>query len=661
MPHERLKPSFTFDKDRLEELKKIAPEAFADGQINWDTLKEALGEYLEDDGPDAEHFGLFWPGKRQARKMASIPSKGTLVPVYGEGLKADGTPDTDGHNDSHNIFIEGENLEVLKILQKSYAGRIKMIYIDPPYNTGNDFVYEDDFKEPLQEYLRRTGQVDEEGRPLTTNTRADGRFHSKWLSMMYPRLRLARNLLRDDGVIFVSIDDNEVHHQRCLLNEIMGEENYESNIIPVVNPGGRDYKQIAVTHEYILVFSKSDITEFNELPKETDFQFNDSNGGYNLRELRNRNPKFHSGNRPNLFYPFYVNPNNCINGYCSVSVLKDNEHNIEVWPYNSEGKESVWRWSKEKASKNIIISNIDKSQIVAKQKSDGNWNIYEKNRRDSTKAKSIWDETVMRTENGTRSFRELFNASLFDHPKSVDLIKRCIQIGSSTNDIILDFFSGTATTAQAVLELNQEDGGNRKFILVQMPEPCNEKSEAYKAGFKNIAEIGKERIRRVVKKLKEEQPEKKKQDKLEFEEDDAPSLEMDYGFKVLKLQPSHYKPWQNYEGTDYKELELKFEEFTTPLVDGWKEDNLLTEIILMEGFPLDSSIEEVKTIKTNTIKQVTSGFHEHRLLVCLDKKIAPETINELKLTGDDVFICLDSAITDEDKVHLSDKGMIKTI
>lgn len=222
MPHERLRPGFVFDEERIKQLKQIAPEAFADGKINWETLKEALGNYTEEDNPEVEHFGLFWPGKKEARKLASIPSKGTLIPCPGEGVDEETT---------RNIFIEGENLEVLKILQKSYAGRIKMIYIDPPYNTGNDFVYEDDFKEPLEEYLRRTGQVDEEGKPMTTNTRADGRFHSKWLSMMYPRLRLARNLLRDDGLIFVSIDDNEITNLRTILNELFGEEQFQSQIV----------------------------------------------------------------------------------------------------------------------------------------------------------------------------------------------------------------------------------------------------------------------------------------------------------------------------------------------------------------------------------------------------------------------------------------------
>ncbi len=207
MAHERLRPQFLFDEEKIRQLKQIAPECFEDGKINFETLRQNLGDWAQDDEEkDLEHFGLFWPGKRDARRIASIPPQGTLEPVYGEGLKADGTPDTDGVNDSKNIFIEGENLDVLKILQKSYAGKIKMIYIDPPYNTGNDFVYDDDFTEPLQEYLRRTGQVDEEGKPLTTNKRSDGRFHSKWLSMMYPRLTLARNLLSTDGLIFISID-----------------------------------------------------------------------------------------------------------------------------------------------------------------------------------------------------------------------------------------------------------------------------------------------------------------------------------------------------------------------------------------------------------------------------------------------------------------------
>jgi adenine-specific DNA-methyltransferase len=247
MSYERLKPTFTLDADKIEQLRQIVPEAFADGKINWETLKHALGDQLEDEGADAEHFGLFWPGKREARRMAAISSKGTLVPVPGEGIDEETT---------RNIFIEGENLEVLKLLQKSYAGRIKMIYIDPPYNTGNDFVYEDDFRDPLEEYLRRTGQVDEEGKPLTTNTRADGRFHSKWLNMMFPRLKIARSLLRDEGVMFVSIDDNEVHNLRQILNEVFGEENFVVQIAWQSRQSVQNDTDISVNHEYIVCYAK---------------------------------------------------------------------------------------------------------------------------------------------------------------------------------------------------------------------------------------------------------------------------------------------------------------------------------------------------------------------------------------------------------------------
>ena len=260
MAHERIRPEFSFDEEKIEQLKKIAPECFEDGKINFETLRENLGDWAQDeeDG-ELEHFGLFWPGKKDARRLATIPPEGTLEPVYGEGLKVDGTPDDDGVNDSKNIFIEGENLEVLKILQKSYSNKIKMIYIDPPYNTGEDFIYDDDFTETVSEYLKRTGQVDEEGKSLSTNKKSDGRFHSKWLSMMYPRLKLARNLLKDDGLIFISIDDNEVSNLVSLMNEIFGEENKEGLISwrRRHNQPNDKTKVIGKVAEYILVYSKN--------------------------------------------------------------------------------------------------------------------------------------------------------------------------------------------------------------------------------------------------------------------------------------------------------------------------------------------------------------------------------------------------------------------
>ena len=283
MPVDKLTPTFTFTEDRLQALQAVVPEAFADGQVNWETLKEALGAYLADEGPGTEHFGLFWPGKRQARRLAAQPSKGTLRPALGEGVNEDTT---------HNLFIEGDNLEVLKLLQKSYAGRVKLIYIDPPYNTGNDFVYKDDFREPLDSYLQKSGQADAEGL-LTSNPKAGGRFHSDWLNMMLPRLMLARTLLSEDGVIFVSIDDNEMANLRQMMDEVFGGENYLSTIIIESNKRGQTYKAISKTHEYLLCYINSDNSEINELEKESDdLPFQDSIGKFEVRELRNRNPKF---------------------------------------------------------------------------------------------------------------------------------------------------------------------------------------------------------------------------------------------------------------------------------------------------------------------------------------------------------------------------------
>jgi adenine specific DNA methylase Mod len=434
---------------------------------------------------DTEHYALTWVGKTEAKKIAQTPSMGTLRPCPEDSKNWDTT---------QNLYIEGDNLEVLKLLQKSYHKKVKMVYIDPPYNTRNKFVYNDNF-----------------------------RNHSNWLNMMYPRIELARNLLRDDGMIFISIDDNEVHNLRLLCDEIFGEKNFVGQIMTIANPGGRDYNQIAVTHEYLLVYKKTDSSELNEISKDITFKLEDNNGGYEIRELRNRNPKFNSLNRPNLFYPFYVNPNlQDKYGQCAVSLTKTENFIVEVKPYNSVGKESVWRWGRAKSNEHIVPSDPHKSQIVAKQKRDGGWNIYEKTRRTTTKIKSIWDETEMRTENGTRLVRLLFNETLFDHPKSLELIKRICEVGSNENDIILDFFSGSATTAHAVMKLNSEDDGNRKFICVQLPETTDEKSEAFKAGYKNICEIGKERIRRAGDKIIADSPNK-----------DLSGL--DTGFKVFKI------------------------------------------------------------------------------------------------------------------------------
>ncbi len=577
--------------------------------VDFDLLKQALSKDLV--AGDDERYRLDWPGKKASLLKANIPITKTLRPCREESVNFDTT---------ENLYIEGDNFEVLKILQESYLGKVKMIYIDPPYNTGNDFIYKDNFTKSKEDYEEEIGVEDEEGGKLFRNTDSNGRFHSDWLSMMYERLVVARDLLRDDGVIFISIDDNEVHNLRKICDEVFGEQQFESQIIPIVNPGGRDYKQIAITNEYLLVYSKSPELILNEMPKEVDFKLSDSKGGYILRELRNRNPKFHSGNRPNLFYPFFVNLDSFLNGYCTVSLTKDAQHSIEVRPYNSEGKESVWRWGKVKAGKAIEPNNHDLSQVLAKQKSDGNWNIYEKNRRSTTKVKSVWDETEMRTENGTRTIRNLFDATYFDHPKPVDLIKRCVQIGSNGGDIVLDFFAGSSTTAHAVLMQNaeSEDSEHRKFVMVQLPEKTDENSEAYKAGYKTIADIGKERIRRAGKKIVEDL--KAKNQQLELGQELVDASKLDIGFRVYKTDESNMKDvFYHPAKLDQKQLafsENNIKEDRTP-------EDLLTQVILDLGLELSLPIE-TKEIGKNTVFIVQTNA----IVACFDNDIDFKTCAE---------------------------------
>ena len=582
MSHQRLKPTFSLDADKIEELKRIVPEAFADGKINWETLKQVLGEYLEDEGAEAEHFGLFWPGKREARRLAVIPSKGTLVPVPGEGIDEETT---------HNIFIEGENLEVLKLLQKSYAGRIKMIYIDPPYNTGNDFVYEDNFREPLEEYLRRTGQVDEEGKPWTTNTRAEGRYHSKWLTMMFARLKLGRNLLKDDGMIVVSIDNNELHNLREMMNEVFGEENFVGLIVVLSNPRGRQSEQfLATVHEYLILYAKDidwcKIAGAALSEKQlSDFKYNDVDGKkYRLLGLRQRGSASRRQDRPKMFYPIYVDPRTS-----TISLEKTSNHNLEVLPKKSSGEEGRWMWSKEKVQRNLslivsrLISGRDEWDIFVKDFLHTNGGEQR-----TRKFKTIWDEKDLNYQNGTQEVKQLLGPNVMEFPKPTSLLRKIISLADAPDEIYLDYFAGSGTTGHAMFRTNFADEGNRKFILVQLEEPCKQDSSAYKAGYKTIADICKQRINKASKEIRKN------------------STNSDLGFKVFKLTKSNYKIWQDYDGTNLSELESKLDLFETPLVDGWKPENLLTETILLEGFPLDSKIETVKNINENKINQVRS-------------------------------------------------------
>lgn len=621
MPITKLRPSYAFTQERLEQLKQVVPEAFADGKVNWDVLRGAMGEELEDEGPGAEHFGLFWPGKREARRLAGIPSKGTLVPVPGEGIAEQNT---------RNIFIEGENLEVLKILQKSYAARVKMIYIDPPYNTGNDTVYRDNYVEPVEEYMRRVGSLSEQGHWLTSNTRSDGRFHSNWLSMMYPRLIVCKRVLRDDGLIFISIDDNEAHHLRMLMNDVFGEENFIGLFVwQSKKGGGSDKAGVVNDQEYVICYSKSvELGGVSRISLDAQpLDKSDEKGAYRLgRELNKWGSGSRREDRPTMYFPI-PGPNG-----------------EDVFPVRNDGSEGRWRWGKEK-----MLAIAIRGDLEFVPRPDGTYIVYEKIRSEDPRLKPFrtWLTDVGTTADGSKIVRDLFDGKkVYDFPKPVQLIDRLVQIGAEgEDDIVLDFFAGSCTTAHALLEANRAAGGTRRFICVQMPEPTPPDSEAKKIGLRTIADIGKERIRRVAARMRTEGLQE-----AQNQGEDA----QDVGFKALRLTTSNFKHWRAYPGGSAEELQGLFDQMESPLVDGWKESDLLAEVMLIQGFPLDSQLTQHSQLGSNRILLVSSDGCPFRLFVCFDKRIAEGSIGTLKLNPEDHFVCLDTALTDVTKALLAD-------
>lgn len=640
---ERLQPTYSLEEDRLSALKQILPEAFADGKINFETLRELLGDDVEDERD--EHFGLSWTGKREARRLAGLPSKGTLVPVAGEGIDEQTT---------ENIFIEGDNLEVLKLLHKSYRGRVKMIYIDPPYNTGNDFIYKDDYREPLESYLQRSGQMSDAGELLSSNPKSTGRYHSNWMNMMYPRLRVAKDLLRDDGVIFVSIDDNEVHNLRQMMGEIFGEENFISTVTLISNWKGRsDDKYIATAHEYLIIFQMGEFeSEGLPMPEEylNEYAEKDENGNlYRLLGLRKRGDSARREDRPNMFYPFFVDESNG-----KVSLTKSENFTIEVLPRLSDGSDGRWRWGKETAKERI--GELFARTVAGTDRFDVFQLDYAEGRR--IKAKSVWNDKSFSSEAGTLGYKSLMNGIKFSNPKSVEMLKSCIIQSTKNDDIVLDFFSGSGSTAQAVFEQNLEDGNYRKFICVQIGEPIKENNEIYKAGFQKISEVTAERIRRAIKKIKSE----KISDSPLLQEEQAEGNKQDLGFKVFRLERSNFRAWTDFTGQELADFRPLLEAAETPFVAEATNDAVLTEILLLEGFPLNSKTEIDDRFERNQVFRVTSEFSEHRLFITLDEEVWEETIdNARELEKNDIFICLDNSLSDENKVRLADVCRLKTI
>lgn len=590
--------------------ERINNEGKLEHAIDFDMLKQELSDYVVDGLQ--ERYQFTWPDKRKAILAANAPINKTLRPCREESVDFDNT---------ENLYVEGDNLEVLKLLQETYLGKVKMIYIDPPYNTGNDFVYRDEFKQNASEYKDNSGQYDDDGNQMVTNTESNGRFHTDWLNMMYPRLKLAKDLLSEDGVIFISIDDNEVDNLRKICDEIFGEENFKSNSIIINNRGGRDYGGIALQHDYILIYSKNIIATLNPI-NETDkqFQYYDEYGGFNLMELRNRNIKFNDKNRPNLCYPFYVNPNNADkNGLLELS-LEPKIGFIEVYPAKSNGVQTVWRWGKEEKARD----NINK-EIFGKENRNGGYMIVQKYRKSTKMQRSVWDEKEFVNERGTEDIKDLLDKAYFNYPKSVYTIKRVLELGSSKNSLILDFFSGSATTAHAVMRLNAEDGGKRKFIMVQLQEECAENSEAYKAGYKNICEIGKERIRRAGQKIKEENP--------------LTTQDLDIGFRVLKCDSSNM---EDVYFTPKEYMDKQQSLFVDNIKKDRNDEDLLFDAMLKLDTPLSSKIEK-RSVAGKTVYNVAQGH----LMACFDKNVTDEVITAIAKEMPSYFVMRDSSQADD--------------
>ena len=594
--------SLDLEVTNKEKLKSVFPECFTEGTLDIDKLLSLCGEYIEN---DFEKYKFEWKGKAESLRLAQKRSTGTLRPCRKESVNFDTT---------ENLYIEGDNLEVLKLLQTAYFQKVKMIYIDPPYNTGNDFVYEDDFKDPMARYKEVTNQT------TKSNPETMGRYHTNWLNMMYPRLRLASNLLRDDGVIFISIDDNEVHNLRKICDEVFGEENFIGELV-----WERSYapinmvKHFSKSHDYILCYAKN--IEFlicNGLP------------------------------RPDSTNAKYSNPDNDPRGLWRTDnlsvgpVVEEKVYEI-VTPSGRKclpPKGRCWLYTRERYEEMIADNRIWFGE-------DGN-NVPAPKRflaevKQGLTPMTIWKYAdVGHTQDSMRELRRIFDGEkVFDYSKPVKLIKQMLQLYTNNNDIVLDFFSGSATTAHSVMKLNAKDGGNRKYIMVQLPELTDEKSEAFKAGYKNICEIGKERIRRAGKEI--------------FEENNN----IDIGFKVFKLDTSNVIEWDD-TPIENHDLTL-FDERLNGMTDSIKSDrndmDVVYEIMLKMGVALDTKITyiEVRNKKAYVVGEFV-------LLICLEDGIEAEDIEEMINFSPEKIICAEQYFKDDSSLSnthyiLKDKGI----
>lgn len=556
--------------------------------VDFDMLRQELSSVVVEG--NEERYQFTWPDKKKAILAANAPISATLRPCREESVDFDTT---------QNLYIEGDNLDVLKLLVETYLGKVKVIFIDPPYNTGKDFVYSDDYAQNSDEYLANSGQYDEEGNRLFQNTESNGRFHTDWLNMLYPRLKCARDILSDDGIIFITIDDNEISNCKKMCDELFGEENAVATIIwqHSIQPKGY-LDTFSVHHNYVLCYSKSSLYKLNPFER-TDADNkaysnpdNDPKGPWRSGDVRN------ALYRPNLIYDI-ISP--------SGKVIKPCENG--------------WRWSKETVAEKIktgeIIFSQDETRIIRK--------IYLSNL-EGRAPETIWfGKDAGTTRDGIKELKDLFDKPPFDTPKPTNLIVRLQKLVDSKDYICLDFFSGSATTAHAVMKLNAEDGGHRKFIMVQLPEATDPKSEAYKAGYKNICEIGKERIRRAGKKIKEENP--------------LTTQDLDIGFRVLKLDSSNMKDV-------YYTSDAYSKDMFDMLADNIKEDrtpeDLLFQVMLDLGVPLSAKIEE-SVIAGKKVFKVEDNY----LIACFDSNLTEETIKAIAQQRPYYYVMRDSSMAND--------------
>ena len=618
-PEQMSGTSLDIASDKRERLKQLFPTVFtetvdASGKlvesVDFQKLKAELGTFTDLFENRRERYGMDWPGKKEALKLIQTISTATLKPCREESVNFDTT---------ENLFIEGDNLEVLKLLQKSYYGKVKMIYIDPPYNTGNEFIYPDNYSETLETYLEYAGQEGRWKNSQDANTKENPRVHTKWLNMMYPRLYLARNLLRDDGVIFISIDDNEINNLRKLCDEIFGEENFVSSFIWQKRKTRENRKIFSTNHDFIICYSKNKSL---------------------FEETRNLLPLTEEA------IGRYSNPDGDPRGdWQSVALTAQAGHGTAAQFYmitTPSGREialpsgNCWRVTQKKLKELIKDNRIwfgSDGNNVPRQKK------FLSEQEAGLTPHTLWlADEVGTTDSAKRNLNEIFDGiTVFDTPKPIELLSRTIQIATGQNDLILDFFGGSCPSAHAIIKLNSEDNKNRKFIMVQLPEPCPEDSEAFKAGYKTIADIGKERIRRVIKKLETDQ-----NGKLPFDN----ASPQDRGFKVLKLDKSNFKQWQSLPPDTAPETLVKqLKLFIDHIDPKARPEDLLYEILIKAGFPPSEQIETL-TLAGKTVYSVSGGG----LLLCLEEQVSAELINSVAEAEPMQFICLDAAFGGNDQL-----------